>query len=164
MKGIVSFVCTFQHQAYHLLCRSRYALVANTDKGYALTITNVVIWCINVRRPEGKSIIQFRIPCQLVNSSTSKKKLFFFFCPHTLTFCLNRLIVSLKHGEGKCEGKLSPLTLALTPKSVYNPICPVKVQSKSSENQNSNQKEKSKNESVQRFRDKSVIIRERFLI
>ena len=48
--------------------------------------------------------------------------------------------------------------------SVSNPICPVKVQSKSKENQNLNQKEKSKNESVQRLRDKSVIIRERFLI
>ena len=46
--------------------------------------------------------------------------------------------------EGKCEGKLSPLTLVLTPKSVYNPPCPVKVQSKSKENQNLNQKEKIK--------------------
>ena len=44
-----------------------------------------------------------------------KKNFFSFFYPHTLTFRLNRLTVSHKKCEGKCEGKLSPLTLALTP-------------------------------------------------
>ena len=56
---------------------------------------------------------------------------FFFFSPHTLTFRLKRPVYRGFSGEGKCKGKLSPLTLALTPKSVLNPICPVKVQSKS---------------------------------
>ena len=37
-------------------------------------------------------------------------------------------------------------------KSVLNPPCPVKVQSKSKENQKKNQKKKSKNESVKRLR------------
>ena len=48
MKGIVSFVCTFQHQAYHLFCRCRYALITPTqayccfqkhcpDSGHCLT-------------------------------------------------------------------------------------------------------------------------------
>ena len=63
------------------------------------------------------------------------KKSFFLFYPHTLTFRLKRPVYRGFSGEGKCEGKLSPLTLALTPKSVLNPICPVKEQSKSKENQ-----------------------------
>ena len=46
MKGIVSFIRTFQYQAHHLLCRGRNTLITNTDKGYALTIANVVIWCV----------------------------------------------------------------------------------------------------------------------
>ena len=46
MKGIVSFIRTFQYQTYHLLCRGRKALITNTDKGNALTISNVVIWCV----------------------------------------------------------------------------------------------------------------------
>ena len=72
-------------------------------------------------------------------------KIFFLFCyPHTLTIRLKRPVYRGFSGEGKCEGKLSPLTLALTPQSVLNPICPVKVQSKSNENQNLNQKEKIK--------------------
>ena len=57
------------------------------------------------------------------------KKSFFLFYPHTLTFRLNGLTISYVWCEGKCEGKLSPLTLALTPKSVLNPICPVREQS-----------------------------------
>ena len=122
MKGIVSFVCTFQHQAYHLLCRSRYALVANTDKGYALTITNVVIWCINVRRPEGKSIIQFRIPCQLVNSSTSKKTFFYFITLTPSQSAWHALFIGVSVVRVSGEGKLSPLTLVLTPQSVWNPL------------------------------------------
>ena len=65
----------------------------------------------------------------------NKKSFFFFFYPHTLTFRLKRPVYRGFSGEGKCEGKLSPLTLALTPKSVLNPICPVKEQSKSKENQ-----------------------------
>ena len=70
------------------------------------------------------------------------KKVFFLFYPHTLTFRLKRPVYRGFSGEGKCEGKLSPLTLALTPKSVLNSICPVREQS------NENQKEKSKNKSV----------------
>ena len=80
---------------------------------------------------------QFKSPCQLVYL----KKLFFFFYPHTLTFRLKRPVYRGFSGEGKCEGKLSPLTLALTPQSVWNPSCPVKVQSRSNENQKINQKE-----------------------
>ena len=64
----------------------------------------------------------------------------FFFYPHTLTFRLKRPVYRGFKGEGKCEGKLSTLTLTLTQKSVLNPICPAKVQSK--EESNENQKEK----------------------
>ena len=94
----------------------------------------------------------------LVNSLTRLllKKLFFFFYPHTLTFRLKRPVYRGFKGEGKCEGRKFTLTLTLTQKSVLNPICPAKVQSKS--------KDKSKNESVKRLRKRSVIIRERFLI
>ena len=35
------------------------------------------------------------------------KKKFFFFYPHTLTFCRNRLTDSEEECEGKCEGKLN---------------------------------------------------------
>ena len=66
---------------------------------------------------------------------------FLFFYPHTLTFRLKRPVYRGFKGEGKCEGKLSTLTLTLTQKSVLNPICPAKVQSK--EESNENQKEKS---------------------
>ena len=41
------------------------------------------------------------------------KKVFFLFYPHTLTFRLNGLTIGYVWCEGKCEGKLSPLTLAL---------------------------------------------------
>ena len=57
----------------------------------------------------------------------SNKKKFFFFYPHTLTIRLKRPVYRGFSGEGKCEGKLSPLTFALTPKSVLNPICPAKA-------------------------------------
>ena len=90
----------------------------------------------------------------LVNSLTRlllKKNFFFFFCPHTLTIRLKRPVYRGFKGEGKGEGKLSPLTLALTPKSVWNPSCPVKAQSISKENQNINQKEKIK----KRIREKT---------
>ena len=94
------------------------------------------------------------------------KKVFFLFYPHTLTFRLNGLTIGYVWCEGKCEGKLSPLTLALTPKSVLNPICPVWEQSNG--NQNINQtKIKKKNQKTnpcKRLRDKSVILRECFLI
>ena len=65
----------------------------------------------------------------LVNSLTRLllKKLFLFYYPHTLTFRLKRPVYRGFSGEGKCEGKLSPLTLALTPQSVLNPPCPVKA-------------------------------------
>ena len=59
-----------------------------------------------------------------VNSLTRLllKKLFLFYYPHTLTILLKRPVYRGFSGEGKCEGKLSPLTLALTltltPKSV----------------------------------------------
>ena len=55
-----------------------------------------------------------------VNSLTRLllKKLFLFYCPHTLTILQKRPVYRGFSGEGKCEGKLSPLTLALTPKSV----------------------------------------------
>ena len=43
MKGIVGFIRTFKYQAYHLLCRDRKTLITYTDKGYALTIADVVI-------------------------------------------------------------------------------------------------------------------------
>ena len=85
------------------------------------------------------------------------KKSFFFFYPHTLTFHLKRPVYRGFSGEGKCEGKLSPLTLALTPKSVLNPSCPVREQSNG--NQNINQtKIKKKNQKTnpcKRLRDKS---------
>ena len=48
----------------------------------------------------------------------NKKKFFLFFYPHTLTFRLKRPVYRGFSGEGKCEGKLSPLTLTLTPCSV----------------------------------------------
>ena len=48
--------------------------------------------------------------------------------------------------------------------SVYNPICPVKVQSKSNENQNINQKEKIKKRIREKDSVASVMLRERFLI
>ena len=70
----------------------------------------------------------------------NEKNFFLFFYPHTLTFRLKRPIYRGFKGEGKCEGKLSTLTLTLTQKSVLNPICPAKVQSK--EESNENQKEK----------------------
>ena len=55
-------------------------------------------------------------------------KIFFLFCyPHTLTIRLKRPVYRGFSGEGKCEGKLSPLTLALTPQSVLNPPCPAKA-------------------------------------
>ena len=76
--------------------------------------------------PRRLRVIQFKIPCQLVNLSTSKK-LFLFCYPHTLTIRLKRPVYRGFSGEGKCEGKLSPLTLALTPQSVYNPLCPAKA-------------------------------------
>ena len=48
-------------------------------------------------------------------------EIFFLFCyPHTLTIRLKRPVYRGFSGEGKCEGKLSPLTLALTP-SHQNP-------------------------------------------
>ena len=50
------------------------------------------------------------------------KKTFLFCYPHTLTIRLKRPVYRGFSGEGKCEGKLSPLTLALTPKSVLNPL------------------------------------------
>ena len=50
------------------------------------------------------------------------KKLFLFCYPHTLTIRLKRPVYRGFSGEGKCEGKLSPLTLALTLKSVLNPL------------------------------------------
>ena len=44
----------------------------------------------------------------------NKKIFFFFFYPHTLTCRLKRPVYRGFSGEGKCEGKLSPLTLPLT--------------------------------------------------
>ena len=44
-----------------------------------------------------------------------RKKLFLFSNPHTLTIRLKRPVYRGFSGEGKCVGKLSPLTLALTP-------------------------------------------------
>ena len=49
-------------------------------------------------------------------------------------------------------------------KSVYNPICPVKAQSKSNENQNINQKEKNQKANPCKDSVKNLIFRERFLI
>ena len=49
------------------------------------------------------------------NEGKKEKKLFFFFCPHTLTFRLKRPVYRGFSGEGKCEGKLSTLTLTFTP-------------------------------------------------
>ncbi len=81
-----------------------------------------------------------------------KKKVFFFFTLTPSHMWLKRPVYRGFSGEGKCEGKLSPLTLALTltltPKSVLNPSCPAKAQSKSNESQKINQTKKSKNESV----------------
>ena len=45
----------------------------------------------------------------------NKKSFFFFFYPHTLTFRLKRPVYRGFSGEGKCEGKLSTLTLTFTP-------------------------------------------------
>ena len=44
-----------------------------------------------------------------------KEKKFLFYYPHTLTIRLKRPVYRGFSGEGKCEGKLSPLTLTLTP-------------------------------------------------
>ena len=78
-----------------------------------------------------------------------KKKSFFpFFTLTPSHMWQKRPVYRSFSGEGKCEGKLSPLTLALTltltPKSVWNPPCPAKAQSKSNENQKINQTKKSK--------------------
>ena len=43
-------------------------------------------------------------------SIKKQKNFFFFFYPHTLTFCCNRLTDSDKECEGKCEGKFFTLT------------------------------------------------------
>ena len=43
------------------------------------------------------------------------KKTFLFCYPHTLTIRLKSPVYRGFSGEGKCEGKLSPLTLTLTP-------------------------------------------------
>ena len=40
----------------------------------------------------------------------TKNQVFFVFCPHTLTFSLNRQTVSHKKCEGRCEGKIFALT------------------------------------------------------
>ena len=50
-----------------------------------------------------------------IGSKTKTKKTFFFFYPHTLTIRLKRPVYRGFSGEGKCEGKLSTLTPALTP-------------------------------------------------
>ena len=58
-------------------------------------------------------------------------KIFFLFCyPHTLTIRLKRPVYRGFSGEGKCEGKLSPLTLALTPQSVLNPSYAYRIKRK----------------------------------
>ena len=46
LKGIKSFVGTFQYQANHLFCRGRKTFITNSDKCYTLTIPNIVIWGI----------------------------------------------------------------------------------------------------------------------
>ena len=96
------------------------------------------------------ALIGFRRFCRILPKWVN---FFFFFYPHTLTFRLKRPVYRGFSGEGKCEGKLSPLTLTLTPKSVLNPFCPAR--------HNQNQKKIKK-----RIRVKdsvaSVIIRERF--
>ena len=45
---------------------------------------------------------------------TKIKKLFFFFYPHTLTIRLKRPVYRGFGGEGKCEGRIFTLTLAIT--------------------------------------------------
>ena len=50
-----------------------------------------------------------------MRAKKEKKVFFSFFYPHTLTFLLKRPVYRGFSGEGKCEGKLSPLTLTLTP-------------------------------------------------
>ena len=60
--------------------------------------------------------------------SVFNENIFLFYYPHTLTIRLKRPVYRGFSGEGKCEGKLSPLTLALTPsQSVLNPPCPAKA-------------------------------------
>ena len=49
VKGIKSFVGTFQYQANHLFCRGWHALITNSNKCYTLTIANIVIWGIMPR-------------------------------------------------------------------------------------------------------------------
>ena len=44
----------------------------------------------------------------------NKKSFFSVFCPHTLTFRFNLLIFSYKPCEGRCEGRIFALTLAIT--------------------------------------------------
>ena len=51
---------------------------------------------------------------RIVISTVQVEKVFLFFYPHTLTFRLKRPVYRGFSGEGKCEGKLSPLTPALT--------------------------------------------------
>ena len=64
--------------------------------------------------PRRLRVIQFRIPCHSL-TCLLLKKLFLFCYPHTLTIRLKRPVYRGFSGEGKCEGKLSPLTLTLTP-------------------------------------------------
>ena len=49
MKGIKSFVRTFQYQANHLFCRGRKTFITNSNKCNTLAISNVVIWGIMPR-------------------------------------------------------------------------------------------------------------------
>ena len=44
----------------------------------------------------------------------NKKNFFFFFYPHTLTIRLKRPVYRGFGGEGKCEGRIFTLTLAIT--------------------------------------------------
>ena len=67
---------------------------------------------------------RFPLPVQ----SVFNENIFFYFVTLTPSqMWLKRPVYRGFSGEGKCEGKLSPLTLALTPQSVLNPICPVKA-------------------------------------
>ena len=100
----------------------------------------------------------------LVNSSTSKKNFFSFLALTPSQSAWKPCVYRGFSGEGKCEGKLSPLTLALTPRSVLKShlSCQgtIRIKRKS--------KYKSKEIIKKRIRVKdsvaSVIVRERFLI
>ena len=89
---------------------------------------------INLSLPNSSLCVMHSTICKPSNNIIKKV----FFCIFALTpshMWLKRPVYRSFSGEGKCEGKLSPLTLALTPKSKIPLVLP-----RHNPNQNENQK------------------------